>query len=289
MFRGFTAACVQNTATPDVDHDIRATLEWSRRAAGEGAELVCLPEYFCGLETREGRFLPAAFAEEEHPALPAFAEAARELGLWFHLGSLGITASDGRIFNRGYLIDSTGGIAARYDKIHLFDVNLAEGQTYRESATIAPGGEAVVADTPWAKIGLTICYDLRFAALYRTLAHAGAGVLVVPAAFTRTTGKAHWHVLNRARAIETGSYVLAACQPGEIVGGGACYGHSLIVDPWGRILADGGTEEGYVAARIDMAEVDKARSMIPALTHDRIFSEPGEFEAGEERRLRERF
>ena len=282
MLTGFTAACIQTTATPEVDHDIRRTLALSRRAAQDGAQLICLPEYFCGLETSEGRFLPAAFPEEKHPALPAFAEAARELGAWFHLGSLGITAPDGRIFNRGYLLDSTGGVAARYDKIHLFDVNLAEGQTYRESATIAPGDEAVVAETPWAGIGLSICYDLRFAALYRALAHSGAGVLVVPAAFTRTTGEAHWHVLNQARAIETGSFVIAACQPGEIAGGGACYGHSLIVDPWGRILADGGTEEGYIIANIDMAEVERARARIPALTHDRDFARPGRSIATEE-------
>lgn len=274
MLTGFTAACVQTAPSADVDHAVRAALELSRAAAETGAELICLPEYFSGLQTRDGLFLPAAFPEDRHPALPAFKEAGRELGVWFLLGSLGIAGPTGHVFNRGFVLNDQGEIVARYDKIHLFDVNLGEGQIFEESATIAPGQDAVVVQTPWADLGLSICYDLRFAALYRALAHAGAGILAVPAAFTKLTGQAHWHVLNRARAIETGSYILAPCQHGPVTGGGACYGHSLIVDPWGRILADGGEGEGYVTAKINMSEVESARSKIPALRHDRPFASP---------------
>jgi predicted amidohydrolase len=180
-------------------------------------------------------------------------------------------APDGRIFNRSCLIDRNGRIAARYDKIHLFDVDVEAGKSVRESATIAPGDEAVVAAAEGAVFGLSICYDLRFAQLYRTLAQAGAELLAVPAAFTRLTGQAHWHVLNRARAIENGAFVVAPCQYGTLAGGAECYGHSLIVDPWGRVLADGGEEEGFVIAEIDLAEVAAARRRIPSLRHDRPF------------------
>ncbi|MGI9415484.1 MAG: carbon-nitrogen hydrolase family protein [Hyphomicrobiales bacterium] len=272
MTETFKAACIQNCATPDVDENLGTTLALSRDAAAQGASLICLPEYFSGLETRDGKVYPAAFAEADHPVIPAFAEQAKALGVWVLLGSLGVTAPDGRINNRGYLIDPAGQITARYDKIHMFDVNLGEDKIYRESATIAPGDRAVVAETPWGGLGLSICYDLRFAALYRALAHGGAKLLAVPAAFTRMTGEAHWHVLNRARAIETGSFVIAPCQYGTLDGGAECFGHSLIIDPWGRVLADGGDSEGFIVADIDMVEVDKARSRIPSLSHDRPFS-----------------
>ena len=272
MSVSFTAACVQNCATRDVAHNLEVTLRLTREAAAAGADLVCLPEYFSGVEIRGDLFHPVAFPEESHPALPAFAAAARELGVWLHLGSLGVGLPGGRIKNRGYVLTPEGEVAARYDKIHLFDVNLGAGQAYRESATVAPGDEAVVAALPWTKMGLSICYDLRFAALYRNLAQAGARVLTVPAAFTKLTGQAHWHVLIRARAIETGSYVIAPCQYGTLAGGGECYGHSLIVDPWGRILADGGEGEGVILAEIDPGEADAARGRIPALNHDRDFA-----------------
>ncbi len=275
MSTSFKAACVQNCATPDVAHNLEVSLRLLGEAAGAGADLICLPEYFSGLETRDGLFHPAAFPEGAHPVLPAFAAAAREHGVWIHLGSLGVTGPDGRILNRGYVLNSEGGIAARYDKIHLFDVKLGAGGDYRESATIAPGGAAVVAELPWTALGLSICYDLRFAALYRDLAQAGARVLSIPAAFTKQTGQAHWHVLNRARAIETGSFVIAPCQYGTLAGGGECYGHSLIVDPWGEVLADGGEDEGFVIAEIDPAKADSARERIPALRHDRPFTSAG--------------
>jgi predicted amidohydrolase len=185
---------------------------------------------------------------------------------------LGVTTPDGRTWNRSYLLDPEGAVRARYDKLHLFDVDLASGESYRESAVIAPGDRAVVAATPFGGVGLSVCYDLRFPQLYRALAKAGACVLLVPAAFTRTTGKAHWHVLLRARAIETGCFVVAASQCGEAPDGRlARYGHSLVVSPWGEVLADAGAEPGHVTATLDLEQVARARAMIPALRHDRPF------------------
>ncbi len=274
-------ACVQNCATPDVPNNIARTIALTRKAVADGAQLVCLPEYFSGLKTDGGCIDPAAYPEEDHPALPAFAAEARREGTWILLGSLGISASDGRTLNRSYLIGGDGGIVARYDKIHMFDVDLGEGKSYRESATIAPGDEAVVAPTPWGGLGLSICYDLRFAGLYRALAQTGASLLAIPAAFTKITGEAHWHVLNRARAIENGCFVIAPCQYGTLDGGAECFGHSLIIDPWGEILADGGDQEGVIVADIDMTQVKNARDRIPALTHDRTFSPPARLAAAE--------
>jgi predicted amidohydrolase len=270
MSRRFKVACVQNTATPDVMHDVQASLTIARDAAKQGAQLIATPEYFAGLRTEDAMFRPSAYSQDAHPALQAFSDAAKQLNVWFLLGSVGVSDPQGRIFNRSCLISSSGDLVAKYDKIHMFDVDL-EGGSYRESATISPGNQAVVADTPWARLGLTICYDLRFAALYRTLSKMGAEILTCPAAFTRVTGQAHWHVLQRARAIEHGSFVLAPCQYGEISGGGACFGHSLIVDPWGEVLADAGTDEGFICEELDMTAVEAARSRIPALSHDRMF------------------
>jgi predicted amidohydrolase len=252
---------------PNLDTSLRLT----RDAARAGAKLICLPEYFSGVATEGHRIVPTAFTEAEHPAIPAFKAAARELGLFVLLGSLGVIKADGRIANRSYLVNPSGQVAASYDKIHLFDVELEEGKTYRESSTIAPGRTGVVADTPWGGLGLSVCYDLRFPHLYRELAKTGASMLAVPAAFTRLTGRAHWHVLVRARAIENGAYVFAPCQHGTLSGGGECFGHSLIVDPWGEVLADGGEEEGFVVAEIDPEASVRARRRIPALGHDRDF------------------
>jgi predicted amidohydrolase len=281
MTSTLTAACIQNSATPEVSHNIARCLELARAAAAAGARFIALPEYFSGLHTEGPRIVPVAFPEREHPVIPAFAEAARELGATLLLGSLGVRAADGRVFNRSYLIDREGRITARYDKIHMFDVDLGEAGRIQESATIAPGSEAVLAAAEGARIGLSICYDLRFAALYRTYAQAGAQILAVPAAFTRMTGQAHWHILNRARAIENGAFVIAPCQHGRLTGGGECFGHSLIVDPWGTVLADGGEGEGFVVAEIDLARVAEARGRIPSLTHDRPFAGPFLAEAAE--------
>ena len=271
----FKAACIQFTARPEVEPNLATSLRMTRDAAARGAKLVCLPEFFTGLELVGGNLMPAVVKEEDNPVLPAFKELARELGLWISLGSMGVTRPDGRIANRGYVIDPGGRVSARYDKIHLFDVDLGDGKRFRESDVIAPGSTAVVADTPWGGLGLSVCYDLRFPHLYRELAKSGASMLAVPAAFTRLTGRAHWHVLLRARAIENGAYVLAPCQNGVLAGGAECFGHSLIVDPWGDVLADGGEEEGIIVAELDTEAVANARRRIPALTHDRSFSVEG--------------
>ncbi len=274
MTASFTAACIQNEGFADMAASVAAASALVRAARAEGAELICLPEYFSCYKPEETEAVVGPHAEPAHPALAQFRSLAGELGAWLLLGSLAITAGPGKIFNRSYLVTPEGAIAARYDKVHLFDVDLADGESYRESALIEPGARAVLAATPWATLGLSVCYDLRFPQLYRSLAKAGAEVLTVPAAFTKTSGQAHWHVLLRARAIETGCFVLAPCQSGDHGGGYESYGHSLIVDPWGRVLAEGGAETGYITAKIDLAEVAKARAMIPALDHDRDFEAP---------------
>lgn len=275
------AACVQNNAAGTHAANIDAVLRLMREAAGRKAELIALPEFCSGFGSKNGLLDLPAFAEGEHAALQAFRDEARRLKVHVLVGSLAVTMPDGRIANRGYMIDASGTITARYDKIHLFDVDLGPGKVYRESATIAPGDRAVIAATPWGGIGMSVCYDLRFAALYRALAQAGAGIIAIPAAFTKTTGEAHWHILNRARAIETGSFVIAPCQYGTFPGGGEAYGHSLIIDPWGRVLADGGTAEGIVLAELDLEEIARARGRIPALTHDRPFRLRAEAKAAE--------
>jgi predicted amidohydrolase len=214
----------------------------------------------------------AAIVEEENDkSLAHLRELARNRGITIHVGSLAIKLNHDKAVNRSFLIDPKGEIVARYDKIHMFDVDLANGESYRESYSYRPGELGVLYDLPWGRLGLTICYDLRFPALYRALAEAGATALAIPAAFTRQTGEAHWHVLNRARAIENGSFVFAAAQGGKHENGRETFGHSLIIDPWGRILAEGGTEPGVVMAEIDLGEVAKARAHIPSLQHGRRF------------------
>jgi predicted amidohydrolase len=242
------------------------------RAVDAGVDLVAFPEYFGGVRSDGASYIPTAFPEASHPVLAAMRESAKVAHVWLLLGSIGVTVAGGKIGNRSYVIDADGEIAARYDKIHLFDVDLGPGEEHMESATISPGSEAVVAETPWGKLGLSVCYDLRFPELYQALARAGASMLAVPAGFTRLTGKAHWHVLNRARAIETGSYVIAPCQNGTLEGGATCYGHSLIVDPWGEVLADGGENEGFIVAEIDPERSADARRRIPALANARDFT-----------------
>ena len=274
MTRSFLAACIQNCADAEIEPSLEAATALVRAARDRGAALICLPEFFSCLCSDDRRFEVGAHAEDAHPAIPRFRALAEELEAWILLGSLAIEAGPGKVYNRSYLFDSRGRIVARYDKLHLFDVDLAAGESYRESAWIEPGTAATLAPTPWGPLGLTICYDLRFATLYRALAQAGASFLTVPAAFTETTGEAHWHLLLRSRAIETGAYVLAPCQCGNPGGGRPSYGHSLIVDPWGRVLADAGESPGFIVAEIDPAEVAKARAMIPSLTHDRDFTGP---------------
>jgi len=283
MTKTFTVGLIQNCAGPEVEANLDETLDMSREAADGGASLICLPEYFSALSSEGPKLTMPAYSEADHPAIPAFSELARESAIWVLLGSLPITAGGGKTHNRSYLIGPDGAVVQRYDKIHLFDVDLAAGEEYRESATVEPGRESVLAELPWGRLGMTICYDLRFPELYRTLAQAGADFLAVPAAFTKTSGEAHWHVLNRARAIENGAYVFAPCQCGEHAGGSRTYGHSLVIDPWGRVLADGGEDPGIVLCEIDPAQVVEARAMIPSLRHDRRYR-PCENSLGAEKR-----
>ena len=271
----FAVACVQNGATGDMEASMAEAEDLVRDARDAGARLICLPEYFTSLDVIDGLLISTPFTEEAHPALPRFRNLARELEAWLLLGSLAVTTADGKVNNRSYLVDDKGGIAATYDKIHLFDVDLEGGESYRESATVAPGEQAVLAETPWGPLGLSVCYDVRFPQLYHSLAQAGALYLATPAAFTRTSGQAHWHVLQRARAIETGSYVFAPCQYGDHGVGSYSYGHSLIVDPWGEVLAEGDDNgPGFIAAEVDPAKVAEARQRIPALAHARAFAQP---------------
>jgi deaminated glutathione amidase len=271
----FRAALVQMRTGRSVAANVDTVAKLLREAKSLGADYAQTPEMTALMEA-DRKALFANIAEEEHDrALIAFRELARELKIIFHVGSLAIKVSPDKAANRSFLIGQDGEIAARYDKIHLFDVSLANGETHRESSSYSPGETALVAELPWGRLGLSVCYDLRFPALYRALAEAGAHFLAIPSAFTRQTGEAHWHVLVRARAIETGCFVLAAAQGGKHENGRETFGHSLIVDPWGRIVAEGGVEPGLVMAEIDPALVAEARSQVPALEHGRRFEVSG--------------
>jgi deaminated glutathione amidase len=274
MSKNFKAACVQMNSAAEIAPNLESASALIRAAAGAGAQLVMTPENTTLIEPNRARSLAKTPPEDAHPGVPHFAALAKELGIWLLIGSMPVRADDKRIANRSFLFDPNGAVAARYDKIHMFDVDLPNGETYRESNGVRPGEQAVVASTPWGGLGLTICYDVRFGYLHRALAHAGAVMLTVPAAFTVPTGQAHWHVLLRARAIETGCYVFAPAQTGEHAEGRLTYGHSLIVSPWGEVLADAGNKPGFIIADVDVEQVQKARSMVPALRHDREFQRP---------------
>ena len=222
-----------------------------------------------------GRLVPPSSPEAIHPVLDALRDLASKRNVWVQIGSVAVDGPDGKIRNRGYMIDAEGGLAGAYDKIHLFDVDLDEGAVYRESDTVAPGAEAQVYDTFFGKVGHTICYDLRFPGLFRDLAQAGAEILCCPAAFTKMTGEAHWHILNRARAIENTAFVVSTCAIGDIAGGGESYGHSLVVSPWGEVLADGGDIPGVVHAQIDLDDVATTADRVPSLRHDRGYTMSG--------------
>jgi predicted amidohydrolase len=238
-------------------------------AAGAGASMLFTPEMSGLIDRDRSRAAASIVAEADDPVLVAVRSAAAQAGLWVHLGSLAIRRPDGKFANRGFVIDPMGAVRARYDKLHLFDVDLPSGESWRESSAYVGGDTAVVIDTPAGKLGTSICYDLRFADLYRALSDAGATILSVPAAFTRPTGAAHWHVLLRARAIEAGAFVVAAAQTGVHADGRETYGHSLVVDPWGDVLLDMGEAAGLAFAEIDLARVDQVRSRIPVIAHRR--------------------
>ncbi|GAA0674181.1 carbon-nitrogen hydrolase family protein [Sphingomonas insulae] len=247
----------------DLRHGIAA-------AAANGAGMLFAPEMAGLIDRDRARAATSIHAEADDPVLAAVRDAAASAGIWVHLGSLAVRRDDGRLANRGFVIDAAGAIRARYDKLHLFDVDLPNGESWRESAAYAPGDHAVVADTPAGPLGLSICYDLRFPALYAALAEAGADLLAIPAAFTRPTGAAHWHTLVRARAIENNSYVVAAAQTSAHEDGRSTYGHSLVVDPWGAVLLDMGEARGLGFAEIDAVQVAAVRGRIPVLAHRRL-------------------
>lgn len=274
------AGLVQLSVTDDPAANLPGTVALIRQAAAQGAGLVLTPECTNALSSSRAHQQAVFCQQDDDPTLAALRAEAATLGIWLLIGSLGLKTPDpdGRFANRSFLIAPDGAIAAQYDKIHMFDVNVAETEVYRESAGYRPGTQAVLAQTPFAQIGMTVCYDLRFAQLYRRLAQAGAEMLSVPAAFNHITGSAHWETLLRARAIETGCFVLAPAQTGfhaESHGKGRrTHGHSLAVAPWGEVLADGGTEPGITLVDLDLAQVAKARRRVPSLTHDRSFDGP---------------
>jgi deaminated glutathione amidase len=270
--RTFKAALVQLCSGRSVERNVAAAEVCIRDAARQGAQYIQTPEITTLMEPDRARLFAAIGPEEGNVALARFCALAKDLGVWLHIGSMGVLVAADKIANRSYLIASNGMVAAKFDKLHMFDVQLPNGERYRESANYAPGSEAVLADLPWGRLGLTVCYDLRFPGLYRALAQAGAEVLAIPSAFTQPTGEAHWHVLMRARAIENGAFVLAAAQSGAHETGRRTYGHSLIVGPWGDVLADGGVETGVVTADINLDDVKSARQRVPSLTHDRVFT-----------------
>lgn len=264
-------AVIQVNASADMDENIENASNMIRTAKDQGAELICTPENVTMMEFGGNNVIAASFPQDTHPALHAFQDLAKELDVWLLVGSLAVKQDSGKVANRSFLLDNTGQIAGQYDKIHLFDVNLEGGETYRESNTFDGGEEAVLAETPWGKLGMSICYDVRFPHLYRAYGQAGATIITVPAAFTKPTGQAHWEVLLRARAIENGCFVIAPGQCGTHKGDRETYGHSLIIAPWGEILSQAGDEPGIFMADLDLSEVDKARSKVPSLTHDRPY------------------
>lgn len=274
------AALIQLTSTDDPIANLPATRAAVRQAARAGAGFVLTPEVTNCVSASRRRQQEVLCPEAEDPTLAALRHDAAELGIWLLIGSLGLKTDDpdGRFANRSFLINPQGSVSARYDKIHMFDVDISATERFRESDGYRPGGRAVLAETPFATLGLSICYDLRFPALYRALAQAGAQILTVPAAFSPTTGAAHWESLLRARAIETGCYVLAPAQCGTHTAAEGeprrTHGHSLAVAPWGEVLADGGTAPGIIYVDLDMAEVEKARARVPSLRHDRTFDPP---------------
>jgi deaminated glutathione amidase len=277
----FTVACVQFTAGPDPEPNIAVVSELIRHARDQGADFITTPEASNFIESGQKR-RDKARREADDPFLAAMRELARETGAWILVGSLvidpageaGAAEGEDRLANRSFLLDARGAVVAKYDKIHLFDIDLPNGESIRESNAYRPGRRAVLAETPWGRLGMTVCYDVRFPHLYRMLAQAGADFLSVPSVFTVPTGKAHWEVLLRSRAIENGAFVFAPAQTGEHTAGRQSYGHSLIVDPWGEVMAEGGEGAGIITAKIDPARVAKVRGGLPSLRHDRDFAVP---------------
>lgn len=267
----FRAALVQMCSGRDVAKNVKDAVALIREAASQGADYIQTPEMTTLMEADREQLRAVVQPESRNDALAAFTATARDHKVWLHIGSMAVARDDGKIANRSYLIAPDGKIAARYDKIHMFDVDLGQGDPYRESESYAAGSNAVIAELPWGGLGLTICYDVRFPALHRALAKGGAKFIASPAAFTRITGEAHWHTLLCARAIETQSFVFAAAQGGRHENGRETFGHSLMISPWGQILAEAGTDPGVIAAEIDLSVLDDVRRRLPSLMHDRAF------------------
>jgi len=269
--RTFTAAMVQMRTGLMPEPSLAQATRLIRQAAANGADYVQTPEVSNMMQLNRKALFEHLQSQDDDTSLKAYRALAAELKIHIHVGSLALRFSDEKAVNRSFLIGPEGNVLASYDKIHMFDIELPDGESYRESANYQPGETAVISDLPWGRVGLTICYDVRFPALYRALAESGAYFITVPSAFTRKTGEAHWHVLLRARAIETGCFVFAAAQAGLHENKRETYGHSLIIDPWGEILAEGDVEPGIIMAKIDPAKVEIARRAIPSLQHGRRF------------------
>lgn len=268
-------ACIQMRSGTDVAENIASASAAIRQAAGQGAQLIATPEMTTLLDRKPGASWEKSTTEEADPGLAAFRKLAGELKVTLLLGSIAIRAGEGKCANRSFLIGPDGQVIARYDKIHMFDVQLNAGNVYRESDSYAPGGAAVLAHAPGVDLGMTVCYDVRFPELYRQLAVAGARIIAVPAAFTRITGEAHWHILLRSRAIETGCFVIAPAQGGKHQDGRETFGHSLIIDPWGKVLAEADVDPGVITATLDLSQVEEVRGKIPSLAHVRPFRPVG--------------
>ena len=271
MARRLSIACLQTCPKATIGEAIDEALPIAEEAVEAGADILFLPEYCSGLVSEEGVLKPPAAPEADHPMVSLFQQFARRTKVCVSLGSVAVSSASDKIINRAIMINADGKVISRYDKIHLFDVQISPTEIYRESATVIAGDTASIINFDYVKLAHVICYDLRFPQLFRDLAQAGAEVIAVPAAFMKKTGEAHWHVLNRARAIENGCFIVAPCAVGEIPGGGESYGHSLIVNPWGEVLADGKAERGFIQARIDLDEVKDVRAKIPSLSHDQNY------------------
>jgi predicted amidohydrolase len=266
-------ACIQMNSGLDIDENLKQAGEMIRDAAREGCEFIATPENTDFMAANKFEALRIAQESDKHPGIPFFSFLAKELGVWILIGSMKIKIDDKQLVNRSFLFNDKGQLTASYDKIHMFDVDLPNGESHRESETCAPGDKVIIVNTPWKKLGMSVCYDVRFPSLYREMAQNEAEMIAVPAAFTAETGKAHWKILLRARAIETGSFIIAPAQGGQHPGDRQTYGHSMIIGPWGKVLEEKNDDEpGYITSKLDFLDVTKARHAIPSLKHDRNYT-----------------
>ena len=271
MPKVFKIACLQTRPLPTFSEALNEAIGLAEEAVKQGADFITLPEYCGGMKTKGSSLIPPAEIEQNHPVLNGLIDFALKSKIFILVGSIAISGPKNKIYNRSFIIDNNGVILSRYDKIHMFDIDLSKTEIYRESDKVINGKNITVCKTDFGNLGQTVCYDLRFPSLYRELSQAGAEILFVPAVFTKKTGEAHWRVLNRARAIENGAFIVAPCAFGNVEGGGSGYGHSIIVNPWGEVISDAGEGKGIIYATINLDEVDTARRKIPSLSHDKAF------------------